>query len=479
MKKQYIISITQNKQTSEAFILDKKATLVGYGKQDVTPISSTEIDALEIIYAIRSAVHKSLTSNHINPEDITAIAISTTGNTIVSWEKHSGLPLHPVKVHKDKTLDPLFQNAIKNQISQTLLEITGQSLTTESTPLLLKWHIDQSEAMQNQLKKKNLMIGTLDTWIVYNLTGRTSHLTDRTHAASTQLFNMKTLTWDDFLCKEFSISGAILPTIIPSQAEFGKTQGFLPLPDNIPIVSICEKRSASLLGTNGFNYKDTLLNYEKNGHFLLNNGTTLPNKNHFTLLANGHIPHFGITANIPFPNCDIPWLPTMTDITENLPEAPSNNPANIFIIPIPEKITSHTKEKSKIAILGLSSDTTLEQLKQAYLEAIAFQCHTMIRHIESTQNLFLKEVKAIGPLAQNDHLLQLQANTLQLPVVRMATPNPQAIGAAILAGLATGFFKDKPTLQKSLKIEKTFLPTIDPITGLSRLNTWLEYRGKC
>ena len=471
MKKKYILTILHNQTLSEAFLLDKKAQIVGHGQQEIEPIkrSSTHIeyDPLDIIYSIRSAIHKSLKSNQIDAEEIASIGISTDAHTTVIWDKQTGLPYHNCTAKNLEGTTPICQQLSRDRIDDSIRERTGLSLTQDAPATLLKWLMDTNPDLQHHLKKKTLMLGTLDTWILYNLTGRTTHKTDRTHASKTLLMNLKETQWDPFLLKEFHLNHAILPEIMPSQADFGTTQHFVPLPDGIPIVTLCEKDSARLIGTSGFNFGQAKLSFENTGEFLINTGTDCPEITPHanpTLIANGATPHYGLHAKIPFPNMDIPWFPQLTKLTNPLSEAPPNS---VHILPT---------DTHKMTLSGLHAGTTAEELTHAYFEAIVFQTNTTLRQLESEHRLYLKELKADGPLSSNNHLLQFQADILQLPVIRMAEPQTQALGTALLTGLNSGFFKDKQDIQKHLKIDRTFLPSMDPISSLSRYNQWKRFQ---
>lgn len=439
MKKiEAILVIVVGDSSIQVHALDAKGQRIctevqAFPVQKNRPDGWQESSPLEIIYTLRAALTHLLQSQKIS--QFCALAISQAPlTTCLTWDKDTGLPLSPI-VMSDR-------------------------------------HPFTSALHQIPSSKKQL-IGSIETWIVYNLTGRNMHTTDYSCALKTGLLDLETGYWNLNLLKEREIPEASLPQPSPSVSLFGHTKGFVPLADDIPILGIFSEEVAMAMGLGIFHFGESYIHLSPFSRAFLNLGTQKKSSfsREITLLPTpegdtSSAFRYGLSHPFTLPLAALPWI-GHPELVEN--PAPSQFIAQKALSTSGVKI-KHLK--GKLSLTGISTATSESHMIRAFYESVTYEVKECLNILEQDTGIFLKEIKVTGALANHDMLMQLQADVLQIPVIRLKQTAPEVWGAACAAGLKCGFFQGKLGMTKHQKIDKQFLPQLDPISSLAMYNEW-------
>jgi glycerol kinase len=477
-KKKYLLLIELTNAASQTFLLNKQGSVVSQGCKEFNPKNDKpayyEYDPLEILYSLRSSIINVL-KNITNTNLIDCIGIVNNSNICLAWEKNSGLPLTPAINNKTSHISNQWKIGANKALSHTIQEKTGLRANSKYLAEKIKWLANHYSSIQNT-PKKNIQIGTLESWLLYNLTGKKVFATDFTNAAKTMLFNINKLDWDPELLKEFSIITDSLPTPKPSSHLFGHTNGFVPLPDSIPITCVIHKNQACLYSSNGIHFTDNHLIYNESS-IIINTGQELLNpfdETNNTIISTSQNTRFAIEIPVQLP---LQTLNILSGSNPNIAEPETQkalknlkNADSIYVHAYKE--THNTTDPYKNMILGITSKTTPLEIYKAILESIAFQIKFALEKLEQHTGIVLKELHTSGNYINNDFLMELQANILQIPITFLKQDTKSILGAAYITGQQTEFYK-KPFNQNKKNLE-TYLPSLDPISSYALYNQWLS-----
>jgi glycerol kinase len=473
----YFLIIEQGIKTTAVYIFNTKKKLVSSAQQTLHLSSPKkyqfEFEPLEMIYCIRSAISKALKIKKIKAGEIGAISIISTNQAAIIWDKETGLPLGKGIPDICMRTEDYCLKLIKNQLNEQIKNTTGADLSPTYLASKFYWLMHNQPEIQNLKNKKNLQIGSLDSWILFNLSGRQIHKTDYTNALKTMLFNLQTLSWDKFLLNEFALQKNYLPTIQASASVFGHTKSFVPLADDIPITCISTYEKAMFHAHHCQNFTSAYLHYDYPGYFIVSTGH-----------ENIHL-HKSITGVLAQPKLrysleniiNFPLIPKNFLQTD-----PSSSKSNIYaqdsnkLFIIPKKIKTFPFFKTpKIHLLSLDFSTTPAEITTAYYYCLAYQIKNYLSFLENKTNITLKEISVSGPSAINNNFLQIQSNALQMPITRYTHSINSCLGAILLANISAKLFSNTQPTFKNIKIEKQFLPELDPISNFANYNEWLSY----
>jgi glycerol kinase len=431
-----------------------------------------EHDPLEIAARVGDAIAGALRSARLTGTDLAAIGITNQRETTVVWNPKTGRPWHNAIVWQDTRTDRAA-SALEPQRAR-LCERTGLPPSTYFSALKLRWILDHVDGVREAAERGEAVFGTIDTWVIWNLTGgagRGLHVTDVTNASRTQLMNLRTREWDDWLLELFDIPRRMLPRICSSSSSsaYGTTRSSGPPGAEVPIGGDLGDQHAALVGQTCFAPGEAKNTYGTGNFMLLNTGDRIvPSKaGLLTTLAyqfEGRPPVHALEGSVAVTGAAVQWLrdqleiiPTASDIEALAASVPDSG--GIYFVPAFSGLFApYWRPDARGAIVGLSHFHTKAHLARATLEAICFQTRDVLDAMTQDSGVRLDVLKVDGGAASDNLLLQLQADILGVPVVRPVVAETTALGAAYAAGLAVGFWKDPESLRNNWKADRQWEP---------------------
>ncbi len=489
MMSQYILALDQGTTSSRAIIFNKEGQPVAIAQKEFKqyyPQSGwVEHDAQEIWSSQLSVATEAVAQAGLKASSIAAIGITNQRETTVIWERATGRPIHPAIVWQDRRT-AAYCDALKEQgHGATIQHKTGLLVDAYFSASKINWLLDHVPGAREKAERGELAFGTIDTWLVWNLTGGDKHLTDATNASRTMLFNIHTLTWDEELLDLFDIPRSLLPDVRSSSEVYGETAANI-LAARIPIAGIAGDQQAALFGqlcTKPGMVKNT---YGTGCFMLMNIGDKpmLSSNNLVTTIAwkLGDKVSYALEGSIFIGGAIVQWLRDglgiirqSADVEELASKVPDTD--GVYLVPAFAGLGApHWDPYARGTIVGLTRGSTAAHIARAALEGIAFQTVDILRAMEADAGTAIKELRVDGGATANNLLLQFQSDILQANVVRPRITETTAIGAAYLAGLAVGLWKHPDEIQSQWQIDKTFDPdpTYDADSAVGRWHRAVE-----
>ncbi len=464
----YIIALDQGTTSSRAIAFDKNANIVGVSQQEFKQIFPeagwVEHDPLEIWDSQLNVFEKLLTENNISVDDVEAIGITNQRETAVVWERSTGKPIFNAIVWQDKRTSGICDELKEKGLTEYVRENTGLVIDSYFSGTKVKWILDNVEGARDKADKGELCFGTIDTWLVWNLTNANNHVTDYTNASRTLLYNIKTLQWDTQMCKELEVNESMLPAVQKSSSHFGD---FEYKGKSIPIMGIAGDQQAALFGQACFE-KGTAKNTYGTGCFMLmNTGDQLQHSENGLLstlaCSLDNEVGYALEGSIFIAGAAVQWLRDGLKMIKDAKETEAMAVAagdinDVYLVPAFAGLGApYWDMYSRGAIFGLTRGTDQNQIAKATLDSIAYQTKDVLEAMQADSGIALKSLKVDGGAVANNYLMQFQANILGVPVDRPKIIESTALGAAYLAGLGTGFWTVDDLLQ-NIEIEKSFEP---------------------
>ncbi len=471
----YILAFDQGTTSSRAIIFDRTGAIVSVAQREFTQIYPqpgwVEHNAKEIWSSQVSVATEAVLKANLRAEQIAAIGITNQRETTVVWDKETGEPVYHAIVWQDRrTAD--YCNSLKEQGRDKLIqEKTGLIIDAYFSATKIKWILDNVEGARSRAEAGKLLFGTIDSWLIWNLTGRKVHVTDVTNASRTMLFNIHTLSWDQELLSLFDIPEGLLPEVKSCSEVYGETAGDL-LAARIPIAGIAGDQQAALFGqmcTQPGMVKNT---YGTGCFMLMNIGETpILSKNNLVTTVAWKIKdqvHYALEGSIFIAGAVVQWLrdemkiiKTSAEI-EGLALSVADN-GGVYVIPAFAGLGApHWNQYARGTILGLTRGTNNGHIARAALESIAYQTMEVLNAMEADSGKNILELRVDGGATANDLLMQFQADVLNAKVVRPKVTEVTAIGAAYLAGLAVGFWESMDEIKEQWALEHSFSPQESP-----------------
>lgn len=467
MSKQYIIALDQGTTSSRALLVNKKAEVVGITQkefQQIYPNSGwVEHDALEILETQMQVLDQLIEDQNIEASQIKAIGITNQRETTVIWDKNTGKPIYNAIVWQDKRTASLCEELKSKDLQEYIQKTTGLIIDSYFSGTKIKWILDNVDGAQQKAENGELLFGTIDTWLLWNLTNREVHATDYSNASRTMLYDINSLKWDDVLLKELKIPKSILPDIKPSSGHFGnyKLNGV-----NIPIAGIAGDQQAALFGQ-GCLKKGMAKNTYGTGCFMLMNTGETPQASKNGLLTtiawgiNNKV-YYALEGSIFIAGAAIQWLRDELELIDSTHESEivansltQDNP--VYVVPAFAGLGApYWDMYARGAIFGLTRDTGKKHITKATLDSLAYQVRDILEVMQKDSGVELTSLKVDGGASKNNYLMQFQADILNAEVVRPKTVELTALGVAYLAGLAVDFWKEEDILN-NFKVDKTFV----------------------
>lgn len=466
----YILALDQGTTSSRAIIFDKDSKIISAAQKEFTQIFPkagwVEHNPQEIWETQRNTAVEALRKANLTAQNIAAVGVTNQRETTVIWNKKTGKPVCNTIVWQDRRTSG-FCDEIRKSYADLIREKTGLETDAYFSASKINWILENVEGVRNQAESGELCFGTVDTWLIWKLTNGKNHLTDVSNASRTMLFNINILDWDEELLEIFKIPRQILPEVKSSSEIYGEINSIREF-EGVKIAGIAGDQQAALFGQLCTEKGLTKSTYGT-GCFMLQNIGTKPVKSENKLLTTiawqiGEKTEYALEGSVFIGGAVIQWLRDSLQIIENSAdvEALANSAGDnggVYFVPAFAGLGSpHWNQDARGLIIGLTRGTGKAHIARAAVESICYQTADLLDAMQADAKIELKELRVDGGATRNDSLLQFQADILQIPVVRSRITETTALGAAYLAGLAVGFWKDKAELSEHWQIDKIFTP---------------------
>ena len=459
MSQAYILAIDQGTTNTKALLIDETGTIVSSASQQVQqsyPRSAwVEQDALEIWQSVQFVIDRCLEGHAV--QRLAALAISNQRESVMLWERQSGTPLGPCIGWQCRRTASTCEELKARGMEPLIRERTGLMIDPLFSATKARWLLDHVEAGQQRAKQGELCLGTVDSWLLWNLTGGTIHGCDISNAARTQLFNIRQLCWDDDLLDLFGIPLPALPVVRPSSFLHGQTTRMASLPANIPVASMIGDSHAALFALADFRPGVVKATYGTGSSLMTPLQTPLTSEHGLATTiawAREDEVTYALEGNIPMTGAAVQWLGTflgLADPTRDVADlaATVTDSGGLYFVPAFVGLGApHWMEAARGLMTGFTQGSTPAHLARATLEAIAYQVRDVFDAVEEEIGTPLRVLFADGGASQNDLLMQFQSDILGRPVLRSASPDASALGAAFLAGLAVGVWSSQEEISR-------------------------------
>jgi glycerol kinase len=484
-----VLALDQGTTSSRAIVFDRSGGIVSTAQQEFRQIFPrpgwVEHDAREI-WATQSAVMgQALQGAKIRPEQIAAIGITNQRETTLIWDRRTGQPLGHAIVWQDRRTAPMCDRLQARGLAPLIRRKTGLVIDAYFSGTKLQWLLANVPGAKAKARAGELAFGTIDSWLVWNLTGGRTHITDATNASRTMLFNIHTGRWDDELLKLFGVPKSVLPEVRGSSEIYGETN-LLGTP--IPIAGIAGDQQAALFGqvcTKPGMVKNTY----GTGCFMLMQTGTKPMTSRNRLLTTvawriGNRTEYALEGSIFVAGAVVQWLrdglgliASSSDIEPLAARVPDGG--GVYFVPAFAGLGApHWDPYARGLVIGLTRGTTSAHLARAALDGIAFQVADILRAMERDAGVRLKELRVDGGASVNNLLMQRQADLLGVPVVRPKVSETTALGAAYLAGLAVGYWESVADIGTQWQTDQRFSPTIKAAERMRQIAGWQRALGR-
>ncbi|WP_434414448.1 glycerol kinase GlpK [symbiont of Argiope bruennichi] len=474
-QKKFILVIDCGTTYCKAIIFNHQKELVFEEKLKINQYylnnNWVEQDPIEIWNTIKTLLLNIVNKNNIDVENILSIGITNQRESVVIWDKNTGYPIYNVILWQDQRTNKYCQILKKNQrLIKLIQNKTGLILNSYFSATKVKWLLDNVISKEKN-SNKTFLFGTIDTWILYNLTNKKSYFTDVTNASRTMLFDIKKLSWDDKLMEIFSIKNISFPKVLNSSDFFGTCNSLLfsKQEREIPITAMVGDQQAALFGACCFEMGEVKITYGTGAFILVNLKHNLIYSKHNLLTSvaakfNDEI-NYVLEGSIFFAGLTLEWIVDKLKLLENYEISSKDiNWKNInnfiYLVPGFNGIGApHWDDLATATIFNLSLTTRKEDFLLAGYNSIAFQCLDIINAIKSDVNFEIKEIIANGGIAKTDYLLKFQAEISNIIVKKMQNIELSGLGCAFLSGLYVKFWNNLNELKNNIKVDKIFLPT--------------------
>ena len=450
----YIASLDQGTSSTRCMIFDKSGAVVAIAQkehQQFTPNPGwVEHDAGEIWQNTQKVIEEAISKSSIDLGQISAIGITNQRETIVAWDAQTGKVLHPAIVWQDtRTAD--FLDGLSQSEKELLTSRTGLAIAPYFSASKIHWLLNNVAPVKEALAAGNLRIGTIDSWLTWNLTGG-MHITDVTNASRTMLMNLQTLAWDSELLAIFDIPLAILPEIRSSSEIYGTTSKSGPFKSQIPIAGILGDQHAAMVGQACFEKGSSKTTYGTGNFALLNTGTEIVRSKHGLLTTVcfkfGDQPaQYALEGSVAVTGSAIQWLRDQLGIISSASEVETlalqvKDSGGVYFVPAFSGLFApYWRSDARGVIVGLTRATTKAHLARAALDAICYQTMEIMEAMVADSGIAMTEMKVDGGITANQLCMQLQADVMGIDIVKPLITETTALGAAYAAGLAIGFWK--------------------------------------
>lgn len=486
MNKKYIMALDAGTTSCRAILFDKEGNIVRISQKEFTqyyPHSAwVEHDAMEIWGTMMGVMREVIETSLISPEDISCIGITNQRETTVVWNKETGKPIYNAIVWQCRRTADYCEELEKEGYSEVVKSKTGLKIDAYFSATKIKWILENVEGARELADEGKLLFGTIDTWLIWNLTRGKSHVTDYTNASRTMIFNINNLTWDKDLIEKFDIPESMLPEVKASSTIFGHTDEKMLAGARIPISGCAGDQQASMFGQACFDIGDVKNTYGTGCFVMMNTGNKPIYSNYglLTTIAWGidNEVEYALEGSIFIGGSLIQWLRDelkMIDTSEDSEyysnKVKDNN--GVYIVPAFTGLGApYWDMYARGTIVGLTRGAKKEHIIRAALEAIAYQSKDVMMSMKDDSNIDINKLKVDGGASNNGFLMQFQSDLLGIDVYKSKLSESTALGAAFLAGLGIGMYKDKEEIKSICSYDKIYTPSSENDKFDEYYNTW-------
>lgn len=474
MDRKYIMALDQGTTSSRAILFDKEGNIVSTSQKEFTQfypkVGWVEHNPMEIWGSQSGVMREVLETNSIRPEEVCAIGITNQRETTIVWEKSTGKPVYNAIVWQCRRTSEICDELKEKRYEKLIKDKTGLILDAYFSATKIKWILDNVEGAREKAENGELLFGTVDTWLIWNLTRGKVHVTDYTNAARTMLYNIKELKWDDEILEILDIPKSMLPDVKPSSYIYGHTDEGMLSGAQIPIAGCAGDQQAALFGQTCFEEGSAKNTYGTGCFMLMNTGENIVESKHglLTTIAwgvDGKV-EYALEGSIFIGGASIQWLRdelrVLYDAKQSEFYANSVKDTNgVYVVPAFAGLGApYWDMYARGAIMGLTRGANRAHLVRATLESIAYQVKDVLNAMQEDSGLKLKDLRVDGGASSNNFLMQFQSDILDVNIDRPKVVETTALGAAYLAGLAVEFYNNKDEIKKSWIIDREFIPNM-------------------
>ncbi|WP_199171897.1 glycerol kinase GlpK [Sporosarcina sp. P13] len=486
MTKKYILALDQGTTSSRAILFDAKGEIFHTAQQEFTqyfPKSGwVEHNADEIWSSILSVIAAVISEKNLSATQIEAIGITNQRETTVVWNKHTGDPVYSAIVWQSRQTADICENLKENGYNELFRNKTGLLIDSYFSGTKVKWILDHVDGAREQAENGDLLFGTIDTWIIWKLSGGKAHVTDYSNASRTLMYNIHGLKWDEELLSILDVPASMLPKVCQSSEIYTHTDANHFFGYEAPIAGIAGDQQAALFGQACFESGMVKNTYGTGCFMLMNTGEKAVTSENglLTTIAwgiNGKV-EYALEGSIFVAGSAIQWLRDGLRMFRNSSDSESyakrvKSTEGVYVVPAFVGLgTPYWDSDVKGAVFGLTRGTTKEHFVRATLESLAYQTKDVLDAMEADSGIALKTLRVDGGVVSNDFLMQFQADLLNVPVERSTINETTALGAAYLAGLAVGFWKDCEEISTHWRLDRPFQPDMEEATREELYKGW-------
>ncbi|MGK5499039.1 glycerol kinase GlpK [Streptomyces sp. URMC 125] len=488
-RREFIAAIDQGTTSSRCIVFDRDGRIVSVGQKEHRQIFPepgwVEHDAAEIWANVQEVVSEALRKAEITREDVRALGITNQRETTLLWDRTTGEPVHNAIVWQDTRTDALCKELARNVGQDRFRRETGLPLASYFAGPKIRWLLDNVEGLRERAEAGEILFGTMDSWVVWNLTGGPDggvHVTDVTNASRTLLMNLRTLDWDRRICDSMGVPAAMLPEIRSSAEVYGEARGELA---GVPVASALGDQQAALFGQTCFAPGEAKSTYGTGTFLLLNTGTEAVNSYNGLLTTVGYRigdqdPVYALEGSIAVTGSLVQWMRDQMGLInsaaeiETLASSVEDNGGAYFVPAFSGLFAPYWRSDARGVIAGLTRYVTKAHLARAVLEATAWQTREIVDAMEKDSGVELTALKVDGGMTSNNLLMQYISDVLDAPVVRPMVAETTCLGAAYAAGLAVGFWPDTDALRANWRRAAEWTPRMEQDVREREYKNWLK-----
>lgn len=483
----YIMALDQGTTSSRCILFNKFGEIVSVAQQEFTQIYPkpgwVEHDPLQIWATQMSVAIAAMGKAGVTSKDIAGIGITNQRETTVVWNRHTGLPVYNAIVWQCRRTSDYIDLLKSKGYDQDILEKTGLIADAYFSGSKIRWILDNVEGAREAAEKGDLLFGTIDTWLIWKLTGGEVFVTDYTNASRTMLYNIHELCWDEEILAVMNIPKCMLPEVKASSCIYGYTQEGI-LGGSIPISGIAGDQQAALFGQCCFEAGEAKNTYGTGCFLLMNTGKEAVRSKNGLLTtiaasADGSI-QYALEGSIFMAGAAIQWLRGEMKLIQSAGETEAcamevEDSNGVYVVPAFTGLGApYWDQYARGAVVGLTRGVNRNHFIRATLESLAYQTYDVLKAMEVDSNICLSSLKVDGGACANNFLMQFQSDILNTRVERPECVETTALGAAYLAGIAVGYWKDTDDIKKNWKLERTFEPKMDEKKREESISGWHE-----
>ncbi|MCI8565685.1 MAG: glycerol kinase GlpK [Lachnospiraceae bacterium] len=483
---QYILAIDQGTTSTRAILFDHETHIVGSSQKEFTQYFPqpgwVEHDANEIWLSVLFVMMDAVRAAGIRPEQVAAIGITNQRETTVVWDKNTGIPVCNAIVWQSRQTAEICGELRAAGHEQRIREKTGLLIDPYFSGTKIRWILDHVEGARERAERGELLFGTIDTWLVWKLSGGAAHVTDYSNASRTMLYNIYDLCWDPELLELLQVPASMLPEVKPSSCVYGTTAPYHFFGREVPIAGIAGDQQAALFGQACFE-PGMAKNTYGTGCFMLMNTGEQPIRSRFGLVTtiawgyDGRV-EYALEGSIFVAGSAIQWLRDGLELIRTAPEseevaAQVEDSQGVYVVPAFVGLGApYWDDQARGAVFGLTRGAGRAHLVRATLDSLAYQTKDIILAMAADSGIDLKKLKVDGGAVKNNLLMQFQSDLLGVPVERPVVNETTALGAACLAGLAVGFWEDRRQVSENYRIDRVFSPQMEKARRDSLYRGW-------